>query len=96
MFPSSPVSVGMFPSNRTLEVGAVQVDVPSPLTVTFEQCAVAEDPFTDSVSAVGNENCAGISIQAKQYNRMSDVMMCITCIITSIVSGWTSKGPLKL
>ena len=45
----SPSSVGMTPSNRTLEVGSVQADV-SPLLLTFEQCPVADDPFTDTVS----------------------------------------------
>ena len=51
MSPSSPVSVGMTPSNRTLEVGSVQVDVP-PSILTLEQCPVADDPFTDTASAV--------------------------------------------
>ena len=45
MSPSSPVSVGMTPSNRTLEVGSVQVNVDS----TLEQCPVADDPLTDTV-----------------------------------------------
>ena len=47
MSPSSPVSVGMTPSNRTLEVGSVQVDVTPGLTL--EQCPVADDPLTDTV-----------------------------------------------
>ena len=50
MSPSSPVSVGMTPSNRTLEVGSVQVDM-TPVLVTLEQCPVADDPLTDTVSA---------------------------------------------
>ena len=50
MSPSSPVSVGMTPSNRTLEVGSVQVNVNSFL-LTLEQCPVADDPLTDTVSA---------------------------------------------
>ena len=50
MSPSSPVSVGMMPSYRTLEVGSVQVDV-TPLLLTHEQCPVADDPLTDTVSA---------------------------------------------
>ena len=46
---SSPVSVGITPSNRTLEVGSVQADV-APLLLTLEQCPVADDPFTEIVS----------------------------------------------
>ena len=42
MSPSSPVSVGMCPSNRTLEAGSLQV-----LFAYFEQFPVAEEPFTD-------------------------------------------------
>ena len=49
MSPSSQVSVGMTPSNRTLEVGFVQVDI-VPVLVTLEQCPVADDPRTDTVS----------------------------------------------
>ena len=48
MSPFSPVSVGMTPSNRTLEVVSVQVDV-TPVLLTLEQCPVADDPFTDTV-----------------------------------------------
>ena len=45
MSPSSPVSVGTRPSNRTLEVGCTQVvTVP---TVTFKQFPVGDDPFTE-------------------------------------------------
>ena len=52
MSPSSPVSVGMTPSNRTLEVGSVQVDIVPVLRIlTLEQCPVADDPLTDTVSA---------------------------------------------
>ena len=50
MSPSSPVSVGMKPSNRTLEVGSVQFDM-TPVLLTLEQCPVADDPLTDTVSA---------------------------------------------
>jgi hypothetical protein len=55
MFPSSPVSVGILPSNRTLVVGVLHLDrVPSPMpVVTSEHCPTADDPFTDTVSAVG-------------------------------------------
>ena len=56
MFPSSPVSVGMLPSNRTLEVGASHLDSPIPKpVVTLEQFPVADDPFTDTVSSVGKK-----------------------------------------
>ena len=56
MSSSSPVSVGILPSNRTLEIGASHLDwvllvVPRS---TLEQCPVGDDPFTDIVSAVGN------------------------------------------
>ncbi len=46
MFPSSPVSVGMFPSNRTLEGGSKQVCVPVS-AIIVEQCPIADEPFTD-------------------------------------------------
>lgn len=48
MSPSSPVSVGIYPSNRTLEVGDVQVDmIPSPSGIVekVEQCPVTDDPL---------------------------------------------------
>ena len=51
MSPSSPVSVGMTPSNRTLEEGSVQVDL-TPVLLTFEQCPVADDPLTDIVTSL--------------------------------------------
>ena len=50
MSPSSPVSVGMTPSNRTLEVGSAQVDL-IPVLLILEQCPVSDDPLTDTVSA---------------------------------------------
>ena len=50
MLPSSTVSVGMLPSNRTLVVGVVQVVLPS-LMLTFEQSFTADDPFIDTSSA---------------------------------------------
>ena len=50
MSPSSPVSVGMTPSNRTLEEGSVQFEMP-PVLLTLEQFPVADDPLTDTVSA---------------------------------------------
>ena len=50
MSPSSPVSVRMTPSNRTLEVGSVQVDT-NLVLLTFEQCPVADDPLTFTVLA---------------------------------------------
>ena len=60
MSPSSPVSVGILPSSRTLEVGVSHLD--SSL-LTLEQFRVADDPFTDSVSAVGKKNLDGTTIQ---------------------------------
>ena len=42
MSPSSPVSVGTRPSNRTLDLGREQVVV-----VPLEQFPVGDDPFTD-------------------------------------------------
>lgn len=57
------MSTGMFPSNRTLEVGSRQVDVLSILFLTFKQFPVAEDPFTDLVSGgmpySAGTTCAG-------------------------------------
>ena len=50
---SSPASVGIFPSNRTLVVGLSQLDSDPSLPVTFEQSPTGDDPFTDTVSAVG-------------------------------------------
>ena len=58
MSPSSPVSVGMTPSNRTLEVGSVQVDV-APSLVTFEHCPSADDPNADS--DVGKVKSSGVT-----------------------------------
>ena len=55
----SPVSVGTLLSNRTLEVGASHLDSPLKL-VTLEQFPVADDPFTDIVSAVRKKYLAGI------------------------------------
>ena len=49
VLPSSPVSVGMTPSNRTLEVGLLHVNVNIFLRVS-EQRPVADDPLTDTVS----------------------------------------------
>ena len=42
MLPSSPVSVGTFPSNRTLPVGMVQFC----LLMKLEHLPVFDDPFT--------------------------------------------------
>ena len=63
MSPSSPVSVGILPSNRTLVVGVSHLDRdPSApmLVVTLKQCPTGDDPFTDTVSAVGNVKLDGI------------------------------------
>ena len=61
VFPSSPVSVGTFPSNRTLEVGEGQEDVASRFRVTPGQPPVADDPLTASVPSVGNLKLDGIT-----------------------------------
>ena len=53
MFLSNPVSVGIFPSNRTLVFGVLQLDEDPKPSVTLEQCPTGDDPFTDTVSAVG-------------------------------------------
>jgi hypothetical protein len=58
--PSSPVSVGMLPSNRTLVVGSAQIVMP-PLVVTLAQCPVAEDPFTDTTSVARKEKLDGMT-----------------------------------
>jgi hypothetical protein len=42
----------MIPSNRTLEVGAEQVEEESRLAEMSEQCPVAEDPFAASIPSV--------------------------------------------
>ena len=57
MSPSSPVSVGILPSNRTLEVGVLHLANSPKLArvVTLAQFPVADDPFTDIVSAVGKK-----------------------------------------
>ena len=46
MSPSSPVSVGILPSSRTLEAGSLQIMLPA-IGTELEQCPAAEDPFTD-------------------------------------------------
>ena len=55
---SSRVSVGILPSNRTLEVGASHLDSVEPV-VTLEQFPVADDPFTDTVPTVGKKKLDG-------------------------------------
>ena len=58
MSPSSPVSVGIL----TLEVGVSHLDSPLGGTVvTLEQFPVADDPFTDIVSAAGKKKFDGIA-----------------------------------
>ena len=56
MSPSSPVSVGTFPSNRTLLVGAVQVLE----GIKFEHLPLVDDPFTATKSvSLGRKYCTG-------------------------------------
>ena len=60
MSPSSPVSVGMLPSNRTLALGSEQVDMLDMFWITMlEQFPVAEEPLTDTTSSVINETVDG-------------------------------------
>ena len=64
MSPSSPVSVGILPSNRTLEVGALHLVNPSlGAVVALGQFPVADDPFTDIVSVTGKKVLDGNTIQ---------------------------------
>ena len=49
MFPSSPVSVGILPSNRTLEAGASHLDDPL-VVIVLKQFPLADDPFNGTVS----------------------------------------------
>ena len=49
MSPSSPVSVGTFPSNRTLLVGSVQICLVIE-EIKFEHLPVLDDPFTATKS----------------------------------------------
>ena len=59
MSPSSPVSVGTFPSNRTLLVGVVQVCLVLE-GIKFEHLPVWEDPFTATKSvSLGKKYCLG-------------------------------------
>ena len=54
MSPSSSVSVGILPSNRTLLFGVVHLDrLEIEGAVKVEQFPTCDDPFTDTVSAVG-------------------------------------------
>ena len=55
----SPVSVGILPSNRTLVVGVLQLEKVSLLRVTLEQCPTGDEPFNDTVLAVGKMKLDG-------------------------------------
>ena len=76
MLSSSPVSVGMMPSNRTLEVGSRQVCVHTSL---LEQCPVAEDPFTDIAWKL---HCDGWTKMQKGTT---------TCNISNLLPSWSSN-----
>ena len=57
MSPSSPVSMGIFPSNRTLLVGVKQVCL---VVIKFEHLPVLDDPFTATKSVtLGKKYCSG-------------------------------------
>ena len=59
MSPSSPVSLGMFPSNRTLEAGSVQFKA-----ALLEHGLLAEEPFVDATSSAVNVKLVGTTIRA--------------------------------
>ena len=61
--PSSAVSVGMTPSNRTLEAGDEHIELPFRRRVTSEQCPVADDPFAACTPSVEKLKCDGITIK---------------------------------
>ena len=59
MSPSSPVSVGTFPSNRTLLVGMKQFCLLLD-RIKFEHLPVLDDPFTATKSvSKGKKYCSG-------------------------------------
>ena len=70
MLPSSPVSVGICPSYRTLEVGSVQVMVPLML-VTLEQCPVAEEPFTDTPAVAEKLKLDGKTVEMNNLTELN-------------------------
>ena len=60
MLPSSPVSMGILPSNKTLAAGVSHCDNSRPrIGEMFEQLLVSEDPFTDD--KVVNQKFEGIT-----------------------------------
>ena len=62
MSPSSPVSVGTFPSNRTLLVDAIQVCLVLE-RIKFEHLPVLDDPFTATKSvSLGKKYCTGNTV----------------------------------
>ena len=61
MLPFSSVSMGMVPSNTTLDFGAVQVTMYDPnLTslLLLEQSPVGDDPFTDDPFITESLKCS--------------------------------------
>ena len=50
--PSSAASVGVFPSNKTLEAGLLQMEVASRFSVTLEQRPTTDDPLAASTPRV--------------------------------------------
>ena len=58
MSPSIPVSVGTFPSNRTLLAGVKQVCLVSKIKI--EHLPILDDPFTATKSvSLGKKYCSG-------------------------------------
>ena len=62
MSPSSPVSVGTFPSNRTLLLGVVQVIA----GIKFEHLPVLDDPFTATKS---------VSLEKKYFSGKTAIIL---------------------
>ena len=59
MSPSSPVSLGIFPSNRTLLFGVIQVCLVIE-GIKFEHLPILDDPFTATRSvSLGKKYCTG-------------------------------------
>ena len=61
MSPSSAASVGVLPSNRTLEAGLLQVEVASRFSVTSEQRTTADDPLAANTTRVVKLKLAGVT-----------------------------------
>jgi hypothetical protein len=56
MLPSSPVRVGIMPSNKTLEVGLSHKRLEPSGATTEEQSPTSEEPFTDRAKSEMKSN----------------------------------------